>query len=80
VSSSVQTRVTNKQKHKTTTKKTQAALGWQSGSSGRAPALQEQSPEFKTQCHKKKKNTLCIISFRILIAMLIIKSRKYIKP
>jgi hypothetical protein len=29
--------------------------GWQSGSSGRVPAQQVQSPEFKPQCRQKKK-------------------------
>jgi hypothetical protein len=30
-------------------------MEWQHGSSGRAPALQVRSPEFKPQSHKKKK-------------------------
>jgi hypothetical protein len=30
-------------------------MDWRCGSSGGAPALQVQSPEFKPQCHKKNK-------------------------
>jgi hypothetical protein len=31
-------------------------MGWQHGSTGRVPALQSKSPEFKLQSTKKKKN------------------------
>jgi hypothetical protein len=31
------------------------ATGWQGGSSGRAPAEQAESPNFKPQYHQKKK-------------------------
>jgi hypothetical protein len=38
-------------------------MGWRCGSSSRAPALQAQNPEFKSQSHQKKKkeNTIRVI-------------------
>jgi hypothetical protein len=33
----------------------EACLGWSHGSSGRAHTLRAQGPEFKLQCHTKKK-------------------------
>jgi hypothetical protein len=38
-------------------------MEWRSGSSGRGPVLQVQSPEFKPESHKKKKK----LSLRTLI-------------
>jgi hypothetical protein len=37
-------------------KNKQSWMDWRCGSSGRAPALQMQSPEFKNQSHQKEVN------------------------